>query len=83
MELLEVDCEKRQHKREYDSWRDVNERLYSEQQRIRLDTGKAVDAIWLTQKESIGTESKEQDLRNKQRSGMMPHADDADIRPIL
>ncbi|GJS73567.1 hypothetical protein Tco_0706408 [Tanacetum coccineum] len=65
-----------QHKREYESW--VNERQIQTTEG-KVDTGKAVDAS-LVNTESIGTESKEQDISS--RSGNDAHADDADIRPI-
>nr|GEV50967.1 hypothetical protein [Tanacetum cinerariifolium] len=45
----------------------------------KVDTSKALDAS-LVDKESSGTESKEQDTCN--RSGNNAHADGADIRPI-
>nr|GEU28893.1 hypothetical protein [Tanacetum cinerariifolium] len=45
----------------------------------KVDTSKALDAS-LVDKESSGTESKEQDTCS--RSGNNTHADDADIRPI-
>ncbi|GJW60338.1 hypothetical protein Tco_0109673 [Tanacetum coccineum] len=68
--------ERAQHKREYDSW--VNERQIQTTEE-KVDTSKALDAS-LIDKESSGTESKEQETSN--RSGNDAHADDADIRPI-
>nr|GEU42879.1 hypothetical protein [Tanacetum cinerariifolium] len=68
--------ERIQQKREYDSW--VNER---QMQTIKekVDMSKTLDSS-LVDKESSGTESKEQDACN--RSGNNAHADGADIRPI-
>nr|GEV94041.1 hypothetical protein [Tanacetum cinerariifolium] len=68
--------ERAQHKRERDSW--VNERLM-QTTKDKVDTSKALDAS-LVDKESSGTESKEQDTSS--RSGNDAHADDADIKPI-
>nr|GEZ95233.1 hypothetical protein [Tanacetum cinerariifolium] len=68
--------ERAQHKREYDSW--VNERQMQTTEE-KVDTSKPLDAS-LVDKESSGTESKEQDTCSK--SGNNAHADDADIRPI-
>ncbi|GJR79764.1 hypothetical protein Tco_0150549 [Tanacetum coccineum] len=68
--------ERAKHKAAYNSW--VNER---QMQTIedKVYSSKAVDAS-LVNTESIGTESKKQDISN--RSGNDAHADDADIRPV-
>nr|GEW85228.1 hypothetical protein [Tanacetum cinerariifolium] len=77
MESVKMSIDKRTiHKREYDS--KVNERKMQTAER-KIDTCKALDAS-LVDKESSGTESKEQDTSS--RSGNDAHADDADNRPI-
>ncbi|GKB82737.1 hypothetical protein Tco_0949632 [Tanacetum coccineum] len=68
--------ERAQHKREYDSRVNDRQRQTTEE---KVDSSKALDAS-LVDKESSGTESKEQDTSS--RSGNDAHADDADIRPI-
>nr|GEX40008.1 hypothetical protein [Tanacetum cinerariifolium]GEY39137.1 hypothetical protein [Tanacetum cinerariifolium] len=68
--------ERAQHKREYNSW--VNERQMQTLEE-KVDTSKALDAS-LVDKESSGTESKEQDTSSRSRNDV--HADVADIRPI-
>nr|GEV07252.1 ribonuclease H-like domain-containing protein [Tanacetum cinerariifolium] len=67
--------ERAQHKREYGSW--VNERQMQTTEE-KVDTSKSLDAS-LVDTKSSGTDSKEQDTRN--RSGNDAH-DDADIRII-
>ncbi|GKD04046.1 hypothetical protein Tco_1179020 [Tanacetum coccineum] len=64
------------NKREYDTR--VNERQMQTTEG-KVDTSKALDAS-LVDTKSSGTESKEQDTKN--RLGNDAHADDADIRPI-
>ncbi|GKA83490.1 hypothetical protein Tco_0805085 [Tanacetum coccineum] len=67
------------HKREYDTR--VNERqMQTTKKEGKGDPRKALACIVLVDTESNGTESKEQDTKN--RSGNDAHADDADIRPI-
>nr|GEY26913.1 hypothetical protein [Tanacetum cinerariifolium] len=68
--------ERAQLKREYDRW--VNER-HMQTTEEKVDTSKALDAS-LVDKESSGTELKEQDTCS--RLGNDAHADDADIIPI-
>nr|GEX57822.1 hypothetical protein [Tanacetum cinerariifolium] len=77
LESIKKSIDKRaQHKREYDSWVDKRQLQTTEE---NVDTSKALDAS-LVDKESSGTESKEQDTRS--RSGNDAHDDDAYIRPI-
>nr|GEV51646.1 hypothetical protein [Tanacetum cinerariifolium] len=68
--------ERAQHKQEYDSW--LNERQMQTVEE-KVDTSKALDAS-LVDKESSGTESKEQDTSSIFENDA--HADDVDIRPI-
>nr|GEU38372.1 hypothetical protein [Tanacetum cinerariifolium] len=68
--------ERAHHKREYESR--VNERLMQTIEE-KVDTSQALDAS-LVDKESSGTESKEQDTSS--RSGNDTHVDDAYIRPM-
>nr|GEU30666.1 hypothetical protein [Tanacetum cinerariifolium] len=65
-----------EHKREYDSW--VNERQMQTTEE-KVDTSKALN-VSMVDKESSGTESKEQDTCSRSRNDA--HAGDADIRPI-